>query len=239
LGCGAGKVWVCALDSRLAVDPQAPELMMRSTDTLPSCSVLAVGPGLGREPAASHLLATALARPEALVLDADALNLLALNPSLCQALAQRSAAAILTPHPAEAARLLATCTAEVQANRLQAAQALALRFNSVVIMKGAGSLIVCPDGSYHLNTTGGPALAAAGQGDVLTGLCAALLAQGLEAFEAASLAVYVHGLAADDYVGTVGGPIGLSASHTISGCALALNRLLAQALEPLAGRMRL
>lgn len=236
---GAGKVFVCALDQRLPVDPATPELMIRSTDQLPDSSVLAIGPGLGQEPAALDLLSGALSMPEALVLDADALNLLAQHPDLASAVAQRQAATILTPHPAEAGRLLAMATAEVQADRLCAARTLAQRLNSVVVLKGAGSLIVCPDGYYHLNTSGGPALAAAGQGDVLTGLIAALLAQGLDAFEAASLAVHVHGLVADDYVKSTGGPIGLSASMTAQACAGVLNRLLGQGLEPPTGRIQI
>jgi len=96
----------------------------------------------------------------------------------------------------------------------------------VVVLKGAGSLIVRPDGFYHLNTSGGPALAAAGQGDVLTGLIAALLAQGLNDFDAASLAVKAHSLTADEYVRASGGPIGLAASASAEALAGILNRLL-------------
>lgn len=236
---GAGKVFVCTMDQRFPVDPVAPELMIRSPDPLPASSVLAVGPGLGQEPAALQLLSDAVTTPVALVLDADALNLLALNPDLADAVARRQAPTILTPHPAEAARLLATTTEEIQADRLHAARTLAQRLNSVVILKGVGSLIVCPDGYYHLNTSGGPALAAAGQGDVLTGLIAALLAQGLDAFEAASLAVHAHGLVADDYVKSAGGPIGLSASMTAQACAGVLNRLLGQSSEPSPGRIQI
>lgn len=232
LYAGAGKVFVCALDERVAVDPMAPELMIRGTDALPACTVLAIGPGLGQGQAAKHLLASALARTEPMVIDADALNLLAQDATLAGQLAQRSAPSILTPHPSEAARLLAATTAEVQADRLHAARALAERLNCVVVLKGAGSLIVCPDGYYHVNTSGGPALAAAGQGDVLTGLCAAMLAQGLDTFSAASLAVQVHGLVADGYVCEQGGPIGLTASLTAKRCAQIINQLLASVSAP-------
>lgn len=223
---GAGKVFVCALDTRLPLDPTHPELMIHSADDWQTGSVLAIGPGLGQSPEAHALLCTAVQHDGPLLLDADALNLLARDPTLTEALAQRSEPAIMTPHPAEAARLLDSDTAEVQADRLAAAQLLARRFNCVVVLKGAGSLIVNPDGYYHLNTSGGPALASAGQGDVLSGLCAALLAQGLDGFEAASLAVLVHGQAADDYTLAQGGPIGLSASDTAIACARVLNRML-------------
>jgi NAD(P)H-hydrate repair Nnr-like enzyme with NAD(P)H-hydrate dehydratase domain len=123
---------------------------------------------------------------------------------------------------------LAASTAEVQADRIQAARALAERLNAIVILKGAGSLIMRPDGYYHVNTSGGPALSSAGQGDVLTGLVAALLAQGLDGFQAASLAVHAHGLAGDDYARESGGPIGLSASATATRVASVLNRLLSR-----------
>jgi len=227
LQAGAGKVVIAALDTRLAVDPSAPELMIRDAAApLPDCDVLALGPGLGQDAAALQLLMSVLDCPQPLVLDADALNLLARHPELAQRCASRAAVTILTPHPAEAARLLALGTAEVQADRLQVARALARRFHCVVILKGAGSLIVGADGYYHINTTGGPALAAAGQGDVLTGLCAAMLAQGLEAFAAASLAVYAHGRIGDEYSREAGGPLGLTAAHSASRIGHILNQLL-------------
>jgi len=225
---GAGKVYVCALDQRLAVDPCCPELMLRNADTLPACSVLAIGPGLGQGPAARQLLADALHRRESMVLDADALNLLADMPALQAEMARQALPRILTPHPAEAARLLGISTAEIQADRPEAARALSSRLNSVVILKGAGSLICRQDGYYRVNTTGGPALACAGQGDVLTGLIAALLAQGLSPFDAASLATHVHGLTASRYVEEYQGPIGLSASQSARSCARILNQLQAQ-----------
>lgn len=226
LSAGAGKVHVCALDLRLPVDTGAPELMLRDADQIPECDVLALGPGLGQDQAALHLLNIALERPVPLVLDADGLNLVAKIPELAMRLSERQAPAIITPHPAEAARLLAMRTEEVQADRLGAARRLALHLNAIVILKGAGSLIVAPDGYYHLNTTGGPALASAGQGDVLTGVTAAMLAQGQEPFEAASLAAFVHGMVADEYVQAHGGPIGLTASSTAAGIGRQINRLL-------------
>ncbi|TDR81597.1 NAD(P)H-hydrate dehydratase [Paludibacterium purpuratum] len=229
LAGGAGKVLIAALDPRLPVDPQAPALMIRAADALPICDVLALGPGMGREGAAQALLDAAIDQPLPLVLDADALNLLAAEPSWQTRIAERRAPTVLTPHPAEAARLLACHTAEIQADRLEAARRLAERLNAVTVLKGAGSLIVGPDRYYHVNRSGGPALASAGQGDVLSGLIAALLAQHMEPFAAASLAVHVHGLAGDAYTASHGGPIGLSADATVVALSAELNRLVASA----------
>ncbi|KIA80094.1 carbohydrate kinase [Chromobacterium piscinae] len=227
---GAGKVYLCPLDDRLPVDPTTPELMIRPVDemaALPSADVIAVGPGLGQQPWAEQLLEQTLAQTQPLVLDADALNLLAARPALAAKLAARPFPTVLTPHPAEAARLLGLDTAAVQADRVRHARALAARFHCVVVLKGAGSLIVRPDGYYLVNASGGPELAVAGQGDVLTGLLAALLAQRLPAFEAAALAVCLHGLAGDDYRLEAGGPIGLAASATTERISRVANRLLA------------
>jgi hydroxyethylthiazole kinase-like uncharacterized protein yjeF len=232
LSAGAGKVLVCTLDARIAVDPLAPELMIRGAEGLPVCDVLAIGPGLGTEEVGLRLLSEALDLPVPLVIDADGLNWLAREPHLFERLAQRTSPVILTPHPAEAARLLGADTQTIQTNRVHAARTLAARSNSIVILKGAGSLIACPDGYYHVNTSGGPALASAGQGDVLTGLVAALLGQGLEPFEAASLAVFAHGQAGDEYVSAESGPIGLTASATAHRFGPVLNRLMS---PPLAG----
>ncbi|MCP1289462.1 MULTISPECIES: NAD(P)H-hydrate dehydratase [unclassified Chromobacterium] len=229
LACGAGKVHVCPLDDRLPVDPVVPELMISALDEaagLPDADVLAVGPGLGQQERAGRLLDQVIQLPQALVLDADALNLLANDHAAAALIAKRQAGTVLTPHPAEAARLLGQSTETVQKDRLMAARRLANHFNCVVVLKGAGSLIVGPDGFYHLNTSGGPALAVAGQGDVLTGIIAALLAQRMEPFEAASLAVHIHGLAGDDFEMETGGPIGLSASDTAWRASLMLNRLI-------------
>jgi hydroxyethylthiazole kinase-like uncharacterized protein yjeF len=228
LAAGAGKVYVCPLDDRLPVDPAAPELMVYQLDDtgrLPSCDVVALGPGLGRGSAAHMLLPQTLQLELPLVLDADALNLVAESPPLATRLSERSGASVLTPHPAEAARLLGVETGAVQADRVAAVRELARRFNAVVVLKGVGSLIARPDGYYCLNTSGGPALAAAGQGDVLSGAIAALLAQGLSAFDAACCAVWAHGTAGDDYTHEADGPIGLLASAGIARLSRVLNRL--------------
>ncbi|MDF0606111.1 NAD(P)H-hydrate dehydratase [Neisseriaceae bacterium TC5R-5] len=226
---GAGKVYVCPLDDRLAVDPTTPELMITSLNDstpMPQADVYVCGPGMGQQAQARQLLAQVLQRPQPLLLDADALNLLANDQAIASSLTQRTAATILTPHPAEAARLLGISTEQVQTDRIQAARRLAAHYRCVVVLKGAGSLIVTPAGYYHLNISGGPALATAGQGDVLSGLIAALLAQGMDAFDAASLAVELHGLAGNEYETASGGPIGLFASDTARRASVILNRLL-------------
>jgi hydroxyethylthiazole kinase-like uncharacterized protein yjeF len=131
---------------------------------------------------------------------------------------------LLTPHPAEAARLLGTSTREVQNDRVGAAMTLAARLRSLVVLKGAGSICAAPDGTWHINTSGNPGMASAGMGDVLTGMIAALLSQGVEARTALLAAVYLHGAAADHAVAGGAGPVGLTATETIDAARALLNR---------------
>ncbi len=196
LAHGAGLVTLGVLDARVAVDYGEPRLMFAPPEKLAgtALTVLAIGPGLGRTASARALLRAALAAPCPLVLDADALNLLADDPTLADAAARRAAAPTLfTPHPGEAARLLDCDTTTVQADRVAAATTLAARFGAHVALKGAGTVIAHPQGRYAINTTGGPHLAQAGSGDRLTGLVAALLAQGMAAGDALEAAVWRHG----------------------------------------------
>ena len=157
--------------------------------------VVALGPGLGREAETQKLVRDLAARVTApLVIDADGLFGLAGESA---ALKARKAATILTPHPGEAARLLATTPAAINADRVGAARRLAEKTASIVVLKGAGTVISGPDGRVAVNPTGGPVLGSGGTGDVLTGIVAALLAQGLAPFEAAALAAWLHGWAGD------------------------------------------
>jgi hydroxyethylthiazole kinase-like uncharacterized protein yjeF len=133
----------------------------------------------------------------ALVLDADALNILALRPDLCALLLSRKAAAVLTPHPGEAARLLGRSMSEIQAARPDAAQELARSLHCSVALKGADSLCVTRTGKMFINKTGNPGMSSAGMGDVLTGMIAAFIAQGMPADDALLLAVHLHGAAGD------------------------------------------
>lgn len=217
LRSGAGLVSLATRSEHVpAALARLPEAMVLGTSSanqlmglLDQASVLVVGPGLGQGAWGRSLLSAAANAPLPQVWDADALNLLAQGgvslPKDC----------VITPHPGEAARLLGISTAEVQADRLIIARALSKKFSAVVILKGAGSLIASPDGRVFRCDQGHPAMATAGLGDVLAGLVGALLAQGMSAFEAASLAVWLHatageregqsgrGLAASDLIPTI------------------------------------
>ncbi|MHB1075046.1 NAD(P)H-hydrate dehydratase [Thiobacillus sp.] len=193
---GAGSVTVGVLDERIAVDYGEPRLMFASPEHLVAAAqlnVLAIGPGLGQGVRAHTLLEAALPVPCPLVLDADALNLLAGDPELAKQAARRTHPTLLTPHPGEAARLLGVSGMEIQANRIEAACTLSRTCHAEVALKGAGTVIAHPDGRYAINTTGGPWLAQAGSGDRLTGMVAALLGQGMAAGDALEAAVWLHG----------------------------------------------
>lgn len=223
---GAGRVFAGFAGPAPAYDSQSPELMCRSAESLDLSRGAAVaGPGLGMARLAVDLLAKVLSSNLPLVIDADALNLIAIEPGLEQKLANRRAASLLTPHPLEAARLLGLSSEAVQAHRLDAAKELAKRFNAVVILKGSGSIIAHPDGRLVINTSGNPALATAGSGDVLAGLCGALLAQHWPVWEAALAACWLHGTAADVLVAAGIGPAGLTASELIPAVRTEINRL--------------
>lgn len=199
LRSGAGLVSVATQPEHLAPLLAArPELMVAAVGgpqeleaLLDRAQVIALGPGLGQRSWGHALWHRALAAAKPTVLDADALNLLARHPR------RFAAAAVLTPHPAEAARLLATDTASIQANRYAAALAIAERYHAVVVLKGAGTLVAAPGSAVAVCPWGNPAMASAGMGDVLTGIVAALLAQGLDAWSAACLGVAAHARAGD------------------------------------------
>ncbi|HYD80001.1 MAG TPA: NAD(P)H-hydrate dehydratase [Paucimonas sp.] len=223
---GAGRVIAAFIDAVPPSDSMHPELMCRSAREIDlSKGAVVVGPGLGGSVAARESLRRALASPLPAVLDADALNLLAADASLQPAATRRAAPTLMTPHPLEAARLLDISAGEVQADRLAAARSLAQRFQAVVVLKGSGTVIALPDEQAFINPTGNPGLATAGSGDVLAGMCGALLAQGWPVREAALGAVWLHGLAADMLVVQGIGPIGLTAGELIPAIRRALNAL--------------
>lgn len=231
--CGAGRVFAAFIDNAPAYDTTQPELMCRQVSDMDfSARVTVVGPGLGTSRPAHDLLAKVLHSQSSLVLDADALNLIASEPGLQQKLAQRNGAVVMTPHPLEAARLLQASTQEVQSDRLAAARELAHRFNAIAILKGSGSIIARPDGEVMINTTGNPALATAGTGDVLAGICGALLAQSFSPWSAALAATWLHGQAADVLVSQGIGPIGMTASELIPAVRTLLNQLTKQYASP-------
>lgn len=229
LQAGAGRVFALFLENAPSYDSAQPELMCRDAQAFDLASLVTVaGPGLGQSRSAHDVLAQALNSPRAVVLDADAINLMAAEPALQQRARQRRAPTLLTPHPLEAARLLGSDTSRVQSNRVTAARELAQAYNATVILKGSGSIIAEPGGQAWINTTGNPGLATAGTGDVLSGLCGALLAQGWPARETALAAAWLHGAAADALAENGVGPIGMTASELIPAIRSTLNRLVAE-----------
>ena len=216
LKLGAGRVYAGLLEP-LAVDTDALELMLRHPDDVLGLDLDAVviGPGLGDGERAETLLGAVLSSDIPCVLDADALNLIAGNEDLRKACTRRTRETIITPHPAEAGRLLAETTVHVQADRLKAARALSANLNAHVVLKGNGSVLVARDGHWFINTSGNPGMASAGMGDVLAGLLGALLAQKYSGESAMVLGTHLHGCAADACVKAGAGPVGLTASELI------------------------
>ncbi|MEO8544634.1 MAG: NAD(P)H-hydrate dehydratase [Burkholderiaceae bacterium] len=200
LHAGAGRVYLCPLDPLAeSVVPTQAELMLRDIRTL-AVEHMTVVCGCGGGDAVREFLPRMLSRARALVLDADALNAMATDSQLqlqLESRSRRDVSTVLTPHPLEAARLLATSAREVQADRLAAACCLAKRYRCTVILKGSGTIVASPEGPVAINPTGNGLLASAGTGDVLAGLIGARLAAGLPPFEAACAAVYQHGDIAD------------------------------------------
>ncbi|MEW6444862.1 MAG: NAD(P)H-hydrate dehydratase [Pseudomonadota bacterium] len=195
---GAGLVSVATRDSHAhALGTGRPELMVHAAETdaalerlLDHATVIVLGPGLGCDAWARRVFDASLRSPVPQVVDADALNLLALTPF------RVASSTMLTPHPGEAARLLGTDAATVQADRGGAARLLRERFGGTWILKGAGALVAC-EGGLHRCVHGHPAMASGGMGDVLSGILGALLAQGMGLCEAARLGVALHAAAGE------------------------------------------
>jgi hydroxyethylthiazole kinase-like uncharacterized protein yjeF len=227
LRLGSGRVYLGLIDDDApALDPQQPELMIRRPDRLLAAELtaLACGPGMGDGARAAALIEEACRLDVPLVLDADALNRIAENGELRRDVKARRAPTLLTPHPAEAARLLGRRPRDVQNDRVAAACELAADFNAHVALKGCGTVVAEPRGAWSINSSGNPGLATAGSGDVLTGIVTALLAQGWPARQALPAAVHLHGLAADSLAARRVGPIGLTAGELIDGARECLNR---------------
>jgi len=164
--------------------------------------VVALGPGLGTTEGVAQVVTGVVRKCDRpLVLDADALNVLRGHHAL---LREAAAPVVTTPHPGELGRLLGIPTADVQRSRLEVARSAARLTGAVTLLKGARTLVAAPDGRLVVNPTGNPGMASGGMGDVLTGVVAALIAQGLVPFEAAWVAAYLHGLAADLLAETLG-----------------------------------
>lgn len=228
LFCGAGRVYAGVLDPRIGLDPTTPELMLAHPDALPllphpACRV--VGPGLGQSGAAHAALLAVLDMDQTLLLDADALNLIAADPALREQVRARAAPTVLTPHPGEAARLLGTTSQAVQRDRPGSVLRLSESLHAVAVLKGAGTLVRAPDGEIWCNTSGNPGMAAPGMGDLLAGIIAALSAHGMTAEAAAVVGVWLHGAAADLALEEGLGPQGLTASELLPRARRLLNSL--------------
>lgn len=214
LRCGAGLVSLATRPEHVpAALTRLPEVMALGVssanqlmDVLAHASVLVVGPGLGQAAWGRSLLSAAVQVKMPQVWDADALNLLS-NADF-----KLTSGSVITPHPGEAARLLGISTSQVQGDRPAAARALVKKYSVACVLKGAGSLISDVDGRLALCDHGHPAMATAGLGDVLAGVIGALLAQGMSAFDAACLAVWLHARAGEQQ-GSMGR--GLAASDLI------------------------
>ena len=228
--CGAGKVFATSISSTPpTVDALHPEIMYRTpqalSELMPTLSCVVIGPGLGLTPAAIAALEFWLPQNTPLLLDADALNLIAKHTHLQTLVAQRKTETIITPHPGEAARLLNVSVDSIQQSRAQSTLALARNLQAICVLKGAGTICSNQQGTLFINTTGNPGLASAGTGDVLSGIIASLVAQGLPCLEAAKMGVFVHGAAADALVARGIGPIGLTASEVAQEARNILNQL--------------
>ncbi len=225
---GAGRVYAGLLaEDAPAVDFGQPELMLRTPAALCAIkhlSVLLAGPGLGHSDRAKLALQQTILYPAPLLLDADALTLLAMEPQLRRQLSGREHGTIVTPHPGEAASLLGCTVAEVQTDRIAAAVRIALDCNATCVLKGAGSIIALPDGRWYINGSGNPGMAGAGMGDVLAGIIGGLVAQGMECESATLLGVHLHAAAADELVTQGTGPLGLTASEVSHAARALLNR---------------
>ena len=232
LQLGAGRVYAGLLgEGAPSLDPAFPELMLRPPDEALGLDLdaIVIGPGLGGSGHAETLVGEALAVDLPCVVDADALNLLAASADLRAACAQRNADTLVTPHPAEAARLLGCATADVQRDRLRAARELSAALKAHVVLKGCGSVLALRDGHWLLNASGNAGMASAGMGDVLAGILGALLAQGHGGEFALRAGVHLHGTAADRLVAKGIGPVGMTASDTIGAARQVWNEWLAQA----------
>ena len=228
---GAGKVFIIRPDhnENFIVDPFYPEIMvidLVQSESKP-INVWVVGPGLGTDAKTLSVLSKVYSMSAGLVIDADALNLMAEEPALtraCQRRASNQRSTIVTPHPGEAAHLLGTTSEAIQADRSQAAREIARKLNAICVLKGRHTRIANPAGDVVTNSTGNPLLATAGTGDVLAGLIGALMAQGLDPEQSAIDAVRLHGLAADTLRDAWGGTIGLAAGELIPVIRSLINR---------------
>lgn len=226
---GCGKVSMISLDKDFRADMSMPELMTKSLGDIPknlnTFSALVVGVGFDTTDDSQQVLELIIDNlTQPAIFDADALNIISTNQQTREKFINLENK-IITPHPAEAARLLGYTTKEIQEDRFAAVRTLAKKYNTTVVLKGAGSLI-CKDNEIYINATGNQGMAVAGQGDVLSGIIGAFLAQGLDTLSASRLAVYVHGLAGDNLANKLGGYIGIFPSRVTEEVCEVLNNII-------------
>jgi len=199
---------------------QATETLL---EALPGKKVMALGPGLSRHPETVRLIRDLIPHVRLpLVIDADGLNALADSPSI---LLENRSEIVITPHPGELARLLGLTSAEVQEHRIELSQDFSKKYGVIVVLKGAATVVATPAGEVFLNSTGNAGMAAAGMGDVLTGVIAAFIAQGLSTLDAAVAGAFVHG-GAGDLAAAQTGPWGFLAGEVADLIPAALRDLL-------------
>ena len=196
---GAGRVTLeCRAEHAPHVDMVYPEIMFATKPVnLEDFDAIVLGCGLGTSAEAKARVIEALNCQKPLILDADALNILAADIKLQDMVLARRAPTVLTPHPGEAARLLRRDTAGVTADRVAACRELAVQTGAIVVLKGAGTVISMRSSRTWINPTGSPMLATGGSGDVLAGMIGAMFAQGYDMVESVLAAVYFHGLSAE------------------------------------------
>lgn len=234
---GSGKVWAGFNQTALpfAVIPERPEIMLATAEDLlkrKDISAWAVGCGIGLDETADSILNIVLTQnQDALLLDADALTLLARSHPETREAAQKRGNLVLTPHPAEAARLLGTSTQAVQQDRMSAVQTISATFQAVTVLKGHRTLVATLDGTVYTNPSGNAGLATAGSGDVLSGIIGSLLAQGIPPFQAACAGVWLHGAAADVIKHSTGVETGMLAGEIAPAARWLRNRLMADKTE--------
>lgn len=203
---GAGLIYIhTAEENRIILQGLMPEAVLKSyaenpllglEEEVKGCNVIICGCGIGKTKKAREILCYLLAHADApLILDADALNLLAEEETLRKAAASYAGELIITPHMGEASRLLRRKISEIKADRLLAAEELAKELNCICVLKDAVTLVKTKERDCYINRSGCNAMSKGGSGDALTGIIAGLIAQGMKAHEAACLGVYLHGLA--------------------------------------------
>lgn len=216
---GAGRVYVELLEDNMRLDPFCPELMFRDRIDPKEMDAVVIGPGLGFSELARRRVYECTEISGALILDADALTMIAKDEELLSKIAHRMGPTVITPHPGEAASLLGLSTKEIQADRLSRALDLSVLTGAVSVLKGAGTIVTQRSSLSWINPTGTSALATAGSGDALTGMIAAMFAQHYELITSVISAVYLHGAASE------GRDFGLLASELAPRAAEVLRKL--------------